>query len=167
MTRVFRALDPNKDRAAVRDFLAEAQDYYHLWLNHAPGEAEVEDIFTSAPPGCDPTRSCRIGLFVQDRLSGVAELSFGFPEAGDAYLGLMILAPRIRGQGHGAAFTREILDLARRHTDGPRIFLAVLEKNPRGRAFWSRMGFVPTGITRDFTENGVAHRAHRLMRPLT
>ena len=34
-------------------------------------------------------------------LAGVAELAFGFPEQGDAYLGLMILAPEARSQGFG------------------------------------------------------------------
>lgn len=166
MMRQFRDLDPAQDRDALRDLLTEAQDYYWLWLNHAPTEAEVDDVFQACPPGCDPQRSRRLGLFLNDRLSGVAELSFGFPTTDDAYLGLMILAPRSRNQGHGEAFTQHILDLARQASAGERIYLAVLEKNPKGRAFWSRQGFKPTGVTRSFHENGVDHRAERLVRSL-
>ena len=42
--------------------------------------AQAQDFFTDAPPNCDPAQSDRLGLFVNQRLSGVAELSYGFPE---------------------------------------------------------------------------------------
>ena len=160
-TRLIRPLDPATDRAAVADLLLEAQDYYHLWLGHAPGPEQVEDVFTSGPPGCDPARSHRLGLYLDDRLSGVAELSFGFPLPEDAYLGLMILAPRARGQSHGAAFTGHIELLAR---PSPNLYLAVLEANLKGRAFWERQGFTATGISRFDAETG--HTIHRLLKPL-
>lgn len=158
-----KALDPKGDRAAVAALLTEAQDYYHLWLGHAPGPEEVEDVFSSGPPGCDPAQSHRLGLYLDGRLSGVAEVSFGFPEPQDAYLGLMILAPRARGQGHGEAFFAAALALARARSC-PRLYLAVLEKNPRGRAFWERMGFAATLVHRDDPETG--HRIHRLVKVL-
>lgn len=156
-----RPLDPATDRAAVARMLTEAQDYYHLWLGHAPGPAQVEEVFTAGPPGCDAARSHRLGLFLDGRLGGVAELSFGFPEPQDAYLGLMILSPSARGQGHGAAFLAHVETLAR---GAPRLYLAVLEANPRGRAFWEAQGFTPTGVFRCDPETG--HRIHRLVKPL-
>ena len=132
-----RSLDPAPDpgtatatdRAAVADLLRQVQDYYQLWLGHASGPAEVEAVFTAGPPGCDPARSHRLGLYIDNQLCGAAELSFGFPTAQDAYLGLMILAPHARCQGHGAAFLAQIEALARRR---PQLYLAVLEANPRG-----------------------------------
>ena len=63
MTLAIRALDPVADRTAVAAMLAGAADYYHLWLGHAPGEAEVEGVFSAGPPGCDAARSYRLGLF--------------------------------------------------------------------------------------------------------
>jgi GNAT superfamily N-acetyltransferase len=158
-----RALDPIADRPALAALLTEAQDYYHLWLGHAPGAAEVEDALTATPPGCDPAQSHRLGLYLDDRLSGVAELSFGYPAPEDAFLGLMILAPRARSAGHGAAFHDHVLTLARAR-GCPRIYLGVLDANPRGRAFWARMGYTPTGVTRQDAETG--HLLHRLVRPL-
>lgn len=161
----FRTLDPDQDRARVQDFLTEAQDYYHLWKGYAPSAEEVDDIFTGAPPNCDPAQSCRLGLYLDDHLSGIAELSFGWPEAGDAYLGLMILAPRARSSGRGRAFLAHVEQLARAR-GCPSLYLAVLEKNLRGRAFWDRMGFGPTGVMRETQENGLHHRIHRLKKPL-
>lgn len=161
MPRQIRRLDPAADRAAVADLLREARDYYQLWLGHDPEAAEVEDVFTAGPPGCDPARSQRLGLYLDDRLSGVAELSFGYPEPEDAYLGLMILAPRARGEGHGAAFFAQAQALAH---PCPRLYLAVLEANPRARAFWESQGFSATGVFRDDAETG--HRIHRLVKRL-
>lgn len=160
--RLIRDLDPVQDRAAVAAFLDEAQDYYHLWLHRGPGAAELDDIFTSVPPGCDPARTWRPGLYLDGRLSGVAELSFGYPTAEDAFLGLMILAPHARGAGHGEWFHTQVLDRARA-AGCPRIYLGVLDQNPRGWAFWRRMGYVETGITRFDAET--QHLLHRLVRP--
>lgn len=158
-------LDPVTDRAAVASLLSEAQDYFHLWKGRAPGADEVEEIFTAAPPNCDPAVSQRLGLYLNGTLSGVAELSFGFPEPEDAYLGLMILAPRARSAGHGAAFLADI-EARARSTGANTLYLGVLEANPRGRAFWGRMGFAPTGVMRESHEDGVSHRVHRLKKPL-
>ncbi|MFN7225360.1 MAG: GNAT family N-acetyltransferase [Paracoccaceae bacterium] len=158
-----RRLDPATDRDSVSALLAEAQDYYRLWLGHSPGADETDAVFSSAPPGCDPDVSHRLGLYLGDSLSGVAEFSFGFPEPGDAYLGLMILAPRVRSRGHGAAFLAHLEGLAQQ-AKASKIYLAVLEENPRGAAFWVRMGFTPTGLSRHDATTG--HTLHRLVKPL-
>lgn len=158
-----RPLDPVTDRPAVAALLTEAQDYCHLWLGHAPDASQVDKVYTAGPPGCDAAQSFRLGLWLDATLSGVAELSFGYPGAQDAYLGLMILAPRARGQGQGAAFYAHVENLARQR-GCPRIFLAVLEANPRGRAFWEAQGFAPTGVSRDDAETG--HRIHRRVKVL-
>lgn len=162
-------LDPDADRPAILGLLTEARDYYQLWLGRDPGMADVEEVLTSAPPDCDPSASYRLGLWgdgvIAHGLLGVAELSFGFPQAGDAYLGLMILAPRARGTGQGAAFLTLIERLARER-GCPRLYLGVLEANPRGQAFWTREGFRPTGVTREAVEEGKAHRIHRLVKDL-
>jgi GNAT superfamily N-acetyltransferase len=153
-------LDP-ADRPAILALLREARDYYQLWLGRDPEEADVEDVLTAGPPGCDPAQSHRLGLWEAGRLCGVAELSFGFPMAEDAYLGLMILAPSARGRGQGAGFLAHIEGLARARAC-PRLYLGVLEANPRGRAFWSRQGFAPTGVSR--ADGG--HVIHRLGKAL-
>ncbi|MGV8987565.1 MAG: GNAT family N-acetyltransferase [Cypionkella sp.] len=158
----FRPLEAT-DRPAVSALLDSAQDYYKLWLGHAPGAAQVDDVYRASPPGCDPKNSFRLGLWLDDRLCGVAELSFGFPDAQDAYLGLMVLAPRARGQGEGSAFYAHIEELARAR-GCPQIYLAVLDANPRGRAFWERKGFAATGVVRDDDQSG--HRIHRLVKTL-
>lgn len=162
MTRaMIRTLHPETDLAAVAAFLDEAADYWIMAEGAAPGPDAARDYFTDCPPGCDPARSHHLGLFVAGRLSGLAELSFGFPEPGDAYLGLMILAPRLRGQGHGPGFLAHVETLARA-AHAPRLYLGVLQANDGGRRFWERHGFRATGISRDDGR----HVIHRLAKPL-
>ncbi|MCV2869532.1 GNAT family N-acetyltransferase [Defluviimonas sp. WL0002] len=160
---LIRDLSPGSDTDRIEALYAEAADYWILADRTAPDRAKAEEFFTDAPPGCDVAASHHLGLFVDDRLSGVAELAFGFPDPGDAYLGLMILAPRLRGQGLGRRLLAEAEDRARR-AGAQRLYLAVLDENPRGRAFWEREGFVDTGVWRDDAE--ARHRLRRMVKAL-
>lgn len=157
-----RELFPS-ETALVAQFYREAPDYWLLAEGRCDPQAQASDFFTDAPPNCDPATSDRLGLFVNQRLSGVAELSFGFPEPGDAYLGLMVLGRWAQGAGHGAAFLRHVEALARKR-HAPRLYLAVLDVNPRGRAFWEREGFTDTGVSRRDAITG--HMTYRLVKPL-
>lgn len=158
-----RPLDPLADLPLVLAFNEQAGDYWLLADRVAPGPQKAAEFFTDGPPGCDAARSHRLGLFQGGQLVGLAELSFGFPLPEDGYLGLMILHPKVRGRGFGRVFLTHVETLARA-ADCPRLYLAVLEENPRGMAFWEREGFVPTGVMRDDAETG--HRIHRLVKGL-
>ena len=163
--RSIRPLDPEQDLSAVAAFYEAAPDYFLMADGKAPDAAKARAFFFDGPPGCDPAVSHRLGLFLGPRLSGLAELSFGFPEPGAAYLGLMLLGPWARGQGHGAAFLSEVESRART-AGSPALFLAVLAANPRGRAFWEREGFIPTGHTGSYTAGATTHHLARMSKRL-
>ncbi len=155
--RTIRALVPT-EVALVTAFYRAAPDYWRLAEGRCEPERQAAEFFTDAPPGCDPTPSDRLGLFLSGRLSGVAEVSYGFPAPADAYLGLMLLGPWAQGAGHGRVLLRHCEALAKGR-GAVRHFLAVLEANPRGRAFWEREGFEPTGISaRDAATGQLLHR---------
>lgn len=157
-----RELFPS-ETALVAQFYREAPDYWLLSRGRIDAQAQASDFFTDAPPNCDPATSDRLGLFLDQRLSGLAELSFGFPDPNEAYLGLMILGPWVQGAGHGKAFLAEVEARARaRHA--ARLALAVLDANPRARAFWLREGFRPTGLRRQDRTTG--HWVERLAKGL-
>lgn len=159
---LIRDLDPVADLGSVHDFYQSAPDYWLMADRAAPDIAKARAFFTDTPPGCDPFRSRRLGLFLSDRLSGLAELSFGFPAAGDAYLGLLMLGPWARNAGNGAAFLAHVENIARQAGHAA-IYLAVLDINIGGRRFWSRHGFRPTGVTRqDVHVQGLT----RMVKPL-
>lgn len=157
-----RELFPS-ETALVAQFYREAPDYWLLAEGRVDPEAQAQEFFTDAPPNCDPAQSDRLGLFLNQRLSGVAEVSYGFPEPNDAYLGLMVLGPWAQGAGHGRTFLQHAEALARKR-HAARLFLAVLDVNPRGRAFWEREGFTYTGLSRRDALTG--HMVYRLGKTL-
>jgi GNAT superfamily N-acetyltransferase len=160
---LIRNLHPITDRAAVIACQTAAQDYWCLAEGKCDPAAKAAEFFTDCPPGCDPTQSHHLGLFVDGELAGLAELSFGFPNLNDTYLGLMLLAPNFRNQHLGPRFLIAIETRAR-SAQAPALYLAVLESNLKGRAFWHRMGFVETGLSKVYPETG--HCLHRLVKRL-
>lgn len=160
--RTIRALEPT-EVPLVSAFFRAAPDYWLLAEGRCAPDQQAAEFFTDAPPGCDPTTSDRLGLFLSGRLSGVAEVSYGFPTPADAYLGLMLLGPWAQGAGHGRVLLHHCETLAKGR-GAVQLFLAVLEANPRGRAFWEREGFEPTGISARDAATG--HVLHRLVKAL-
>ncbi len=140
---LIRDLAPT-EASLIAQFYREAPDYWLLAEGRVDPAHQAQEFFTDTPPNCDPAESHRLGLFIDHRLSGVAELSYGFPGPNDAYLGLMLLGGWAQGRGHGATFLAHAEALARKR-HAARLFLAVLDVNSRGRAFWLREGFTPTG----------------------
>jgi GNAT superfamily N-acetyltransferase len=161
LTITIRRLDQTADLDLVEDLYSRAADYWLLADRRAPDRQKALDFFTDTPPGGDPAASHRLGLFLDGVLVGVAELAFDFPEPGDPYLGLMILAPEARSLGLGRVLLAEV---ERRARPAPHLYLGVLEANPRGRAFWECNGFGPTGHSRIDTETG--HTLHRMVKQL-
>jgi GNAT superfamily N-acetyltransferase len=159
---LIRDLSPAEAPLVAR-FYAEAPNYWLMAEGSCEPDRQAQDFFTDAPPGSDASQSHHLGLFLDDRLSGVAELSFGFPEPADAYLGLMLLGPWAQGAGHGRSVLAQVETLARARS-APHLYLAVLEANPRGRAFWHREGFRATGLSRIDPDTG--HLVHRLVKNL-
>ncbi|MBI1219079.1 MAG: GNAT family N-acetyltransferase [Rhodobacteraceae bacterium] len=169
MTPTIHPLDPATDTARVYAFWPDAADYIVMERGEAPGPTLnpvlTQEFFTDAPPGIDPATSLRLGLFVADRLLGVAELAFGYPGPQEAYLGLMVLGAPARGTGSGRALLRRIeAEAIARHA--PALYLAVLDANPRGRAFWEREGFTLHEAGRSVTIGAKTQTAARMVKRL-
>jgi GNAT superfamily N-acetyltransferase len=165
MDLTLRRLDPVADRASVADLALRVADYIRLETGEAPGPGWAGDFFADAPPGGGPADLLQLGLFRGARMAGAAAMSFGYPEPGDAYLGLMLIDAAERGAGLGRRLLAAVEAEARRR-GASRLYLAVLEENPRGRAFWEREGFRPVLTKTDVAFGAKRHVVHRMMRPL-
>lgn len=159
---LIRPLDPS-EAPLVADLFRSVADFWLMTEGVADPDRQAQAFFTDGPPLRDPASSHHLGLFLEHRLAGVAEVSYGFPEPADAYLGLMLLGPSARGTGIGRHFLAHVEDLARGRL-ARRLYAAVLDQNPRGRAFWLREGFADTGLSR--TDPDTGHTLHRLVKAL-
>jgi GNAT superfamily N-acetyltransferase len=166
MSVAIRQLHPETDRAAVADLFRRSADYVRLERDADPDEAVVAEFFADAVPGATAAEQLKLGLFGEGgALLGLADMGFGYPEAGDAYLGLLQFAGEARGRGLGAAFLRH-LEAAARARGARRLFIAVLHANPRGRAFWEREGFAVETAERQVTLGAKTQGAARMVKPL-
>jgi len=162
---LIRELDPDADAAAVRHLFDRAADYLDLETGEAPSDAHVAEFFEPAPFATDPADTLKLGLFSGGRLDAIADLAFGFPEREDAFIGLLLVAADRRGHGLGHLFVDHIADVARARL-APRLFIAVLEANPKGQAFWAGEGFVQVLTLPPAQMGRRVHVRHRMERRL-
>lgn len=165
MELTIRPLDPMADRGAVADLALRVADYIRLECGEGPGPDWAGDFFTDAPPGGGPGDLVHLGLFRGGRLVAAAAMAFHYPEPGDAFLGLLLVDAAERGAGLGRRLL-DTVEAAARARGAPRLYLAVLEENPRGRAFWERAGFAHVLTKTDVAFGAKRHVVHRMVRPL-
>jgi ribosomal protein S18 acetylase RimI-like enzyme len=161
-----RLLVPGDDAAAVRDLYDRAADFIAMETGLVPNDATVAEFFADCPPGADVARSQKLGLFQPDgELVAISDLAFGYPEADDAYIGLLLIDQNCRGMGLGRAFLEHLVGLSQAR-NARRLLIAVLDENPRARAFWQREGFRLIKSIPDFKLGQKAHVVHRMAREL-
>ncbi|WP_375279422.1 GNAT family N-acetyltransferase [Pseudooctadecabacter sp.] len=146
------------DAARVLSVFEAAADYVLLEHEHAPTNATVVAFFTDRPPTVPPENTRHLGVKVDGRLVGVAGYLFGFPNPTDCYIGLMIFDAAHRGGGLGTQTVDHIKATARIQ-GATRLLIAVLDENPKGRAFWERQGFAHL---KTFARSSDRHTRHRL-----
>jgi GNAT superfamily N-acetyltransferase len=95
-------------------------------------------------------------------LLGILGVVFGYPDANDSYIGLLLLAPQARGSGVGGQALAHATALARAR-GSTRQLVAVLDNNPKGRAFWDREGFA---LEKSFPPTKDGHTRHRMTRAI-
>jgi GNAT superfamily N-acetyltransferase len=143
-------------------FFETAADYVTLESGAAPTQKTVEDFFLERPPHLDADATWHFGAFDGGVLCGVIGTLMGFPDPDDAYIGLLVLSPSVRGRGIGPRLLNEATATVRAQ-GAIRQLVAVLEANPKGRAFWSREGFV---LERTFAPSAYNHTRHRMTRSI-
>ena len=148
------------DLPALEALFQAAADYVNLETGAAVDGSQARAVFTDAPPGGDPAAAVRLGLFDGDRLIGKVDAAFGYPQPEDAYIGLLILAPRARRAGHGTRLLQSLQQRVRA-CGARRLLVAVVAANAAGRAFWAHHGFVPEQF---FTDKDYGLRRHDVQR---
>lgn len=157
---VLNKLDPVSDFGAVEAVYRRAADYLAFESGLTP-DAAARAFFEERPPA-SPEEPLKFGVSGDDgTLAAIGALAFGYPEPGDAYLGLLLLVPEMRHRGLGRAIFGEVKKLAQAHR-ASRLLIGVLDDNERARAFWERQGFKlrQTSGPHDFGHR--RHVVHRL-----
>ena len=155
-----RHLTLGQDREVVASLFSNATDYVLLETGRPPDSGTVDEFFDERPPNVGPSGAVHFGAFEAEQVVGILGMTFGYPEETDAYIGLLLLSEDARGRGLGSEILAAATNVARRH-GAKRQFIAVLDENPKGRAFWEREGFE---FEQTFPPTDDAHKRHRMVR---
>ncbi len=153
-----------QDVDRVRAFYDRADDYVVLEKGKAASDEDVQEFFFDAPPGFTTNVCQRFGMVdAQDRLIAIASLCFGYPYDDAAYIGLLLIDSTMRRRGLGKQFLHHIFDVVRQQ-DSKNLYLAVLDENRAGRAFWESQGFEVVLTTAPIQSGEKYHVRHRMRR---
>lgn len=101
----------------------------------------AEETFRDGPPGRSLDDKFLYGLFDgQGEMAAVLEGTRGYPDEGTWWIGLLMLAPGVRGQGLGCRLVSGFAGYAAGQ-GAAALMLGVVEENQAALAFWQRMGF--------------------------
>lgn len=147
-----RLNDDVPTRAELQRVHDASADFLQLISGLAPSIDDVEGFFRNLPPGKGYDDKFCLGIYAaerhRERMVGCADLIRGFPDPATAYIGLLLLEPAARGHGLGAAAFAALEAQARAWPGTQSLRLGVVATTPVAQAFWTRMGFAPTGIVK-------------------
>lgn len=153
------------DAPAVLDLYTRCVDYFVLQDGEPPVETDAADLFTDVPSTKRPEQQHVLGYRRDGRLDAVAALLPDHPRAGDWYLGLLLLDPRLRGQGFGLDIYAGIEQWSK-DRGARRMLVAVLETNVDAHRFWRSLDFQPVRTVAPARFKRMSHVRHELARRL-
>lgn len=172
MSPLFQAMDLTAERVADADvelfqpLLERGEDFFQRCFGRPTRPDEAKQTLLERPPGLKPEQGHLVALRdTGGQVVGILEAVSDFPAPDEWYLGLMLLAPEVRGQGRGEAVIRAYEAWLR--GQGARLLrLAVAEPNPAALRFWTRMGFREEKWVGPLEMGLLTYRLLRMTKPL-
>lgn len=141
---------------ALQSLLERCPDYFDLVEGRPAGPDAALHELHDHPPTCLPENILCLGLYNGPIMHGVICALRHYPAENDWYIGLMLLDPALRAQGHGAAAYAAFETWAAAQ-GAQKIQLAVIAANRRAAIFWERQGFA---LPRSFPPRLFGERTH-------
>lgn len=130
-----------EDSQRLKVLLELCSDFSMLINGSPPGERDAEELLMDLPPGKSMDDKLVLGIETNGgELAGVIDLVKDYPEAGNLFIGLMLLAPSARGNGTGGVVLSDLEGWARK-AGADKLGLGVLAHNLKGHHFWVQQGF--------------------------
>jgi GNAT superfamily N-acetyltransferase len=157
----------DSDIPALQRLYEACADFVLLVEGTPVSPTAAEETFRDGPPGRSLEDKFLYGLFDgQGEMAAVLEGTRRYPDEGTWWIGLLMLAPVVRGQGLG----RRLVDSFAGYAAGQgaaALMLGVVEENLAALAFWQRMGFTIQSKTEPRPFGQKLQCVYRLRRRLT
>ena len=135
-----RSLQP-ADAALLQALYDRCADFTLLVEGEPVSPTAAGQDLQSVPAGKSLADKCVFGIFnLQGEIVGVLDALRDYPEEAAWWVGLLMLAPAVRGQGLGRDAFLAFSEYVRWH-GAKVIMLGVVEENKPALEFWQKMGF--------------------------
>lgn len=149
----------------LQRILEEVPRYAILSTGRAPANDAAKEVFAMLPKGKTYEDKLVLGVFEGEIQVGCTDLIRAYPDSESLFIGLLLLSEKHEERGLGAVAAHEIEQFV-----APwgyrRIKLGVIDTNDRALAFWSKLGFAPTGEVKPF-RCGAVNASFRVFAKLT
>lgn len=144
-----RKLDET-DVEAVYEIMQGNPQYFRYCPPMATHQSILSDM-KALPPRTTEKDKYYIGYFAQGILMAVMDLILKFPNQETAFIGFFMMDKASQGKGIGTEIIKELC-MAVKEQGYQYIRLGFAKGNPQSEAFWTKNGFVRTGVE-DVQEN--------------
>ena len=150
----------------LQDLHEQCSDFIRLATGYPPQLTEALDLLKALPAGKSLEDKFVLG-FTQNHgaLVRVLEVVRDYPDLSTWYIGLLMFAPQVRGQGLGRR-VYETLEQWVSRQGGQSLRLVVQAQNVKGLTFWRRVGFKIEGMATQEIETRT-NTVYKLIRYLT
>lgn len=155
------------DVPALQDLHERCHVFLELLYGHPPEPDSAAQLLAELPEGRSAEDKFLFGLYLEGAqpMAGVLESIRGFPDAGEWFIGFLVLDPAYRSAGLGTRFVQAFEGWVRSQgASGLR--LIVSERNSGATRFWQSQGYTVTG-TAQHRAHGREHTVLRMRKPLT
>jgi ribosomal protein S18 acetylase RimI-like enzyme len=131
----------SEDKENLQKLLEKCSDYYQLYEGKPVSSTAAQEVFHSGPPGRSLEHKFVFGMVAQNgEILGLLEGMAHYPDQNVWWIGLLLIAPELRGQGFGRRFVMGFEGYVHKQ-GGTAIMLGVVEENIAALRFWEQMGF--------------------------
>ncbi len=153
---IHQLADTVQNRVALQELFIGTPAYYLATTGKPAAPNEAENEFVELPPGFPRAEQFIFGFNLGDELIGCAGMLRGFRSANKVMLGLLLIAEKYQGHGHGKRAYAELEKIMASWPGIDTVRIGVIETNEEAFGFWRKMGFVETGERKPKTSPYIA-----------
>lgn len=155
-----------EDAPRLQPLYEACADYVILEQGEPPAPNAAELEFAALPSQRTVADKFVFGLVhATGEIVGVLECNRGYPQEGYWWVGLLMVAPSVRGTGVATRFFQAFVAWVTGQ-GAERIALAVITTNSRAYRFWQSQGFTIHRTTEPIAFGKNYHTLHLMERPL-